>query len=387
MKAQYLASVRDVFDRPVDFLDSEHCCIDVGGCKFLIDAIWLDRVLAGKCYVQDNGYLVLIEASGGHRLFHRMVVPVLSGYMVDHANRNRTDNRSCNLRRVHPSQNNHNRERANKNGFRGIRARSGGFEVSIRFNCKAIYVGFFGSAKEAARAYDRKAVELVGGCAVTNFPVSDYEIPETCEADRLPVKPLKRKSKRLPCVVCNLRLGKGERGLCDNCRNKERRRERAKEDGREVLVYAPRVSSATETCTHDGCSRSVFARNLCEPHWREAKKIENPGKVKKDRAPRKLCSIRGCTKQAVDGLDGMCTAHHNAKHGIVKKHTGRPPKAKVQCSHPGCQRADASAITKLCPEHYHREYYAENADKWEVKEPGARNEEIKVVVRRKGSES
>ena len=64
--------------------------------------------------------------------------------------------------------------RPNRWGFRGVRRSNKPrmkrpFQATISILGKAMSLGYFASAKEAARAYDRKAVELYGRLAITNF--------------------------------------------------------------------------------------------------------------------------------------------------------------------------------------------------------------------------
>jgi len=48
------------------------------------------------------------------------------------------------------------------------------FAASIRYMYKTYHLGTDKKAEEAARAYDRKAIELFGEFAFLNFPHSDY---------------------------------------------------------------------------------------------------------------------------------------------------------------------------------------------------------------------
>jgi len=44
------------------------------------------------------------------------------------------------------------------------------WEARISFNTKKIYLGSYKTKEEAARAYDKKAIELFGEFAQLNFP-------------------------------------------------------------------------------------------------------------------------------------------------------------------------------------------------------------------------
>lgn len=61
--------------------------------------------------------------------------------------------------------------RIGKSGFRGVRMSSQAtkpFRSDFERNGKYIYIGNFATAEEAARAYDKKAVEVCGNDAITN---------------------------------------------------------------------------------------------------------------------------------------------------------------------------------------------------------------------------
>jgi hypothetical protein len=49
------------------------------------------------------------------------------------------------------------------------------WRAMIQYNHEQHHVGYYPTAEEAARAYDRKALLFMGPSAITNFPASDYD--------------------------------------------------------------------------------------------------------------------------------------------------------------------------------------------------------------------
>lgn len=49
------------------------------------------------------------------------------------------------------------------------------WRAMIQYNHEQHHVGYYATAEDAARAYDRRALLFMGPSAVTNFPPSDYE--------------------------------------------------------------------------------------------------------------------------------------------------------------------------------------------------------------------
>jgi hypothetical protein len=86
--------------------------------------------------------------------------------LIDHINTDKSDDRFSNLREATVSQNGANRlaQRNNRIGIKGVRLSKTGkrFEVSIKMQSKAKFIGSFGSLDEAKAAYEASARNLFG---------------------------------------------------------------------------------------------------------------------------------------------------------------------------------------------------------------------------------
>jgi len=103
---------------------------------------------------------------------HRQIMRPRPGMIVDHINHHRADNRRVNLRVCSSGDNSYNRsKRAGAvSRFKGVTWRRGKWFVKIVRRGVLMYSASFDDEVEAARAYDRKAVECFGLFACLNFP-------------------------------------------------------------------------------------------------------------------------------------------------------------------------------------------------------------------------
>jgi hypothetical protein len=120
-----------------------------------------------------NGYAARRER-GKTIYLHRAIVPAPQGMVVDHLNHNRLDDTRANLEVCTQGENlrNTRKRRGTASRFRGLYLckRTGKWCPRIRFEGKYVYHGSFAEESAAARAYDHKAVELLGEKAPVNFP-------------------------------------------------------------------------------------------------------------------------------------------------------------------------------------------------------------------------
>ena len=126
------------------------------------------RVPTSKKYYAMNG--------GRDILIHRVVMNAPKGMDVDHINGDPLDNRKENLRICTRSENCRNRKvRSNsRSGYKGVEIKSSGrFQAYIgnpNMKSRHIKLGTYDTPEEAARAYDKKAIQLHGEFANLNFP-------------------------------------------------------------------------------------------------------------------------------------------------------------------------------------------------------------------------
>lgn len=108
--------------------------------------------VAGK--LRKDGYFD-VGLKGKYYLIHRIVFALHFGFlpkMIDHINRDRSDNRVENLREIEYSSNNWNSgiSSSNTTGVKGIRiTRTGKFEARLAVKGKTIQVGTFSTLDEA----------------------------------------------------------------------------------------------------------------------------------------------------------------------------------------------------------------------------------------------
>ncbi len=133
------------------------------------------EILNGKCWFMSNGYAAYYE--GGKSIFmQNLIMTKIQGKIIDHANRNRLDNRLCNLRYATYSENQSNRLFSGKSGFKGVRELpSGRFRVQVCFEGNTTSPGVFDHLIEAALIYDQWARVIQGEFAATNFPPIDVK--------------------------------------------------------------------------------------------------------------------------------------------------------------------------------------------------------------------
>lgn len=99
-----------------------------------------------------------------HRLAFLYMTGSFSKELVDHVNRDGTDNRWENLRAASDSQNQANSIKPTRNtsGFKGVTKSRKRWQASIGFQGRFLRIGSFDTPEQAGQAYADKAKELFG---------------------------------------------------------------------------------------------------------------------------------------------------------------------------------------------------------------------------------
>jgi hypothetical protein len=128
-------------------------------------------------YVDSNGYA---RSSFGNVIvkLHKLIQSCQRGFIVDHINRNKLDNRRENLRAVNIQVSNQNRIRPNKHnvGFIGVKfnKHNNCYQCTVSHHSKSFWVGSSKDDESLAKLRDYVVWKLRGDYALLNFPDFDY---------------------------------------------------------------------------------------------------------------------------------------------------------------------------------------------------------------------
>ena len=144
-----------------------------------VDAVDFERVSCCKwCLSRTGRQLYAQRRTGGRTIrMHRFIMDPPEGKVVDHIDGNGLNNRRRNLRICTRQQNawncRHRRRSHASSQFHGVscdKRRPGRWYAKIKCGHCKLTLGPFDTEIEAARARDRKALELHGEFACLNFP-------------------------------------------------------------------------------------------------------------------------------------------------------------------------------------------------------------------------
>ncbi len=143
-----------------------------GGYIAYVDAADYPEISRWRWHMK-SGYAMRVE-NGRQIYMHREIMKPPKGKVVDHIHGNRMDNTRANLRNVTPAENrrNHPKHRGSSSRYFGVSylRKRDKWQAAFFLNGRSTFIGHYDSEIEAARAYDRAAVEQLGESARLNFP-------------------------------------------------------------------------------------------------------------------------------------------------------------------------------------------------------------------------
>jgi len=165
-------------DEICDICDAQYVKIELLGRGkdlelnyFLISKSCFEKIIKHNWYIDSNGYPKTYTARS-KTLHKNLLGKQEKGYVIDHINRNKLDNRLENLRIITQKENSYNRSKNinSSNKYKGVKkCGNNKFTACITKDSIKREIGGFETEEDAARAYDMMAEELFGEYAGKNF--------------------------------------------------------------------------------------------------------------------------------------------------------------------------------------------------------------------------
>lgn len=170
--------INGIFAKAIPLNHKKIALVDVEDYKIVSQHNWqaYQTRHAKKLWYARTNY-IMPNGRRGTLLMHRLILGLKPGdkRLGDHENGNGLDNRrSKNLRIATTSQNRQNSRKRMSNTsskYKGVSRFQSLWMANIRVNKKAIFIGYFKSEEDAARAYDKAALKYFGAFACLNFPL------------------------------------------------------------------------------------------------------------------------------------------------------------------------------------------------------------------------
>jgi len=175
------------------------------------DYEWLSR---WNWHITSGGYPAR-SVRGGQIFMHREIMQPPPKMVVDHADGNKANNCRFNLRVCTRKENQGNMQKQHGaySRFKGVSydKRRGKLFAQCDFGGNHRWLGFFAEEVEAARAYDRAAVEACGEFARVNFP-REWPPERRVEVHARWQEAMKKEGKKVGRTGGKKRTRAGERG-------------------------------------------------------------------------------------------------------------------------------------------------------------------------------
>jgi len=141
--------------------------------KAIIDTNKMEKVIAKNWTLNSHGYVVTYNFKRDCIYLARLLLEnIPDGLVVDHINRNKLDNRICNLRTVTVSINalNQDKRKNTTSRFKGVYFHSvkRKWIARVKINYNHVYGGIFKSEIEAAKKANELYKQYAGEFAVLN---------------------------------------------------------------------------------------------------------------------------------------------------------------------------------------------------------------------------
>jgi len=135
------------------------------GIKILVDDDDYEVLKDFKYHITYKGYACRSKWSPKKNIYiHREILGAKKGEQIDHINRDKLDNRKCNLRICSQSENSHNRQimKHNSSGYKGVvwDKPNNKWKGIFTLNGKQVFCGRYVDPKEAYNAVVAKKIEL-----------------------------------------------------------------------------------------------------------------------------------------------------------------------------------------------------------------------------------
>ncbi len=158
------------------------------GAVTIVDEADYDRLMKFKWRISDKGYAMRTQTDKGKAsgvLMHRMLLDPPKGFMADHINGDRLDNRRCNLRLATALENARNRtnNHNSRSKYKGVawKVENNKWQARIRIVGKQHHIGLFDTEEDAAYAYNEAAKLQHGDFSRLNVLPEGYHPPAKME--------------------------------------------------------------------------------------------------------------------------------------------------------------------------------------------------------------
>lgn len=154
------------------------------GAVTIVDEGDYDRLMKYKWRISEKGYAMRTQVDKGKAsgiLMHRMLLDPPKGFMADHINGDRLDNRRCNLRIANALENSRNRanNHNSRSKYKGVawKVANNKWQARIRIVGKQHHIGLFDTEEDAAYAYNQAAKLQHGDFSRLNILPDNYVPP------------------------------------------------------------------------------------------------------------------------------------------------------------------------------------------------------------------